>query len=70
MGSVAAGEQQGEGAIPTHRPQAHPVGLAVGVEKGQPVEALVVLGEAAEAQAQGGDTLLCEKLALLLGASR
>lgn len=40
--------------------------LAVGVEKGQPVETLVVLWEAAQAQAEGGDALLCEELALFL----
>lgn len=44
------------------------MGLAVGVEEGQPVEALVVLGKAAEAQAEGGDALLGEELALLLRA--
>lgn len=44
------------------------MGLAVGVEEGQPVEALVVLGEAAEAQAERGDALLREELALLLRA--
>lgn len=42
------------------------MGFAVGVEVGQPVEALVVLGEAAEAQAEGGDALLRQELALLL----
>lgn len=40
--------------------------LAVGVEKGQAVETLVVLREAAQAQAEGGDALLCKELALLL----
>lgn len=48
----------------------HPVGLAVCVEEGQPVEALVVLGEAAQAQAEGGDALLREELALFLCAGR
>lgn len=46
----------------------HPVSLAVGVEKGQAVETLVVLWEAAQAKAEGGDALLCEELALLLSA--
>lgn len=44
----------------------HTVSLAVGVEESQPVEALVVLGEAAEAQAERGNALLREELALLL----
>lgn len=48
----------------------HPVGLAVGVEEGQSIEALIVLGEAAEAQAEGGDALLRKELALLLCPSR
>lgn len=47
-------------------PRADLVCFAVGVEVGQPVEALVVLGEAAEAQAEGGDALLRQELALLL----
>lgn len=45
---------------------AHLVSFAVGVQVGQSVEALVVLGEAAEAQAEGGNALLCQELALLL----
>ena len=57
-------------STPLPQPRAHLVGLAVGVEEGQAVEALVVLREAAEAQAERGDALLCEELALLLRASR
>ena len=45
---------------------AHPVGPAVRVQKGQPVEALVVLWEAAEAEVQRGHALLSEELPLLL----
>lgn len=50
----------------TAGPPTHPVGLAVGVEEGQPVETLIVLGEAAQAQVEGGDALLREELPLLL----
>lgn len=45
---------------------AHLVRLAVRVQIGQAVEALVVLGEAAEAEAEGGDALLRQELPLLL----
>lgn len=45
------------------------MGLAVGIEEGQSIETLVVLGKAAQAQAEGGDALLCEELALLFSIS-
>lgn len=50
--------------IPLQGPS-YPMSLAVGVEKGQAVETLVVLWEAAQAQAEGSNALLCEELALL-----
>lgn len=46
------------------------MGLAVGVEESQTVETLIVLGEATQAQAEGSNALLCEKLPLLLSTSR